>query len=390
MKTRRRFFGLTITLGFLFLFAGASAAEWSVSSPEAPVGGAEDVLETRWVTGRPPQSDHDKIQLHRYRDSGDPTAALLYLPGTNMNGEIAIADEDHNLWLYLARRGVTVYTLDYRTHFVSSDELVDARFMAVWTMAAFVDDAREAVRLVRRQGPEIPLFVAGFSRGVWLGYGLAAMEEPGSLAGLVVLDGGFKSYRGRSQYDFATALARFEQAGNWASDVAAGLGWQPRARLMQAAGSDPQGPAIGDGFETVGEEVASILYNAWRPGGLANPVDGMSRVEILARLLQSYDRYYPTIQNLESAAIADYADAPSTPLDDRWGELELPILYFGATNMGSDWLLDGIYSAAKSGSKDVTIRVLENHGHLDVLVGESAREDVFEVVEHWIRERVSG
>ena len=37
-----------------------------------------------------------------------------------MNGEIALTDEDHNLWIFLARRGVEVFTLDYRTRFASS------------------------------------------------------------------------------------------------------------------------------------------------------------------------------------------------------------------------------------------------------------------------------
>ena len=389
VTAQRRFRRAAFFLVSALSLVGASAAEWSVSFPEAPVAGALDLLETRWVTERPPHGDDNRIQLHRYRGAADPTASLLYLPGTNMNGEVAVEDEDYNLWLYLARRGVTVYTLDYRTHFVTSEELPDARFMAAWTMEAFVDDAREAVRFIRRNDPEGLLFVAGFSRGVWLGYGLVGLEEAGALAGLVVLDGGFKSYRGRSRHDFAAALELFEKAGSWASDVSGGLGWEARDRLMRAARSDPQGPAIGGDFETVGEQVASILYNAWRPGGLANPVDGLSRVEVLARLLEGYDRYYPAIQNLESATIADYPDAPNTSLDDRWGELELPILYFGATNMGADWLLDGIYSASKSGSKDVTIHVLENHGHLDVLVGERAQEDVFEVVLRWILQRAS-
>ena len=56
----------------------------------------------------------------------------------------------------------------------------------------------------------------------------------------------------------------------------------------------------------------------------------------------------------------------------------------GHTRRGTDWLLDGIYSAGSSGSKDVTINVLERYGHLDVVVGENARRDVFEPVVAWI------
>jgi hypothetical protein len=55
--------------------------------------------------------------------------------------------------------------------------------------------------------------------------------------------------------------------------------------------------------------------------------------------------------------------------------------------MGADFLMNGIYSAAKSGSKDVTLNVLERYGHLDIVVGEKARADVFEPTLAWILER---
>ncbi len=47
-----------------------------------------------------------------------------------MNGELALKQEKYNLWLHLARRGVDVYTLDYRTHFVLAAGVADFSFMA--------------------------------------------------------------------------------------------------------------------------------------------------------------------------------------------------------------------------------------------------------------------
>ena len=57
--------------------------------------------------------------------------------------------------------------------------------------------------------------------------------------------------------------------------------------------------------------------------------------------------------------------------------------------MPGDWLLNGLYSAQKSGSSDVTIHVLEGYGHLDVLVSDQARRDVFEPTLAWIKSRAS-
>ncbi len=71
-------------------------------------------------------------------------------------------------------------------------------------------------------------------------------------------------------------------------------------------------------------------------------------------------------------------------LDDGWGELRMPILQFAGTGMGGDWILDGIYTAHKSGSTDVTLNLLERYGHLDVLVGEPALSNVFRPTANWI------
>jgi hypothetical protein len=47
-------------------------------------------------------------------------------------------------------------------------------------------------------------------------------------------------------------------------------------------------------------------------------------------------------------------------------------------------LLSGIHSAARSGSDDVTIKVLEDYGHLDVLFASDAPVEVYGVIYEWI------
>lgn len=372
----------------------SEGAQWTVVSQGAHELDA-GIDETVWRSPRPPNGPHDQIEVHRYRavepSKAAPKAALLYLPGTNMNGEAALGDEDHNLWFFLAKRGIEVYALDYRTHFVSNDDVEDLSFMTKWTLEAFVEDAAAAAALARREGGHESLFVAGFSRGVTLAYGLAASEPAGSVAGVIALDGAFKSHAPKGEFDLPAATEKLLESAVFATDVAGSRGWEWRAKLMADAAENPSGPAQSPSFETIGEELTEILYGAWGPGALANPKE-VSDPAVLARLLAGYDRYYPTIQNVEGRSLSDYVDDPSTPIDDGWAELELPVLYFGSTGMqrflGARWLLDGIHSAAEAGGKDFTINVLEGYGHLDVLVGESARADVFEPTLEWIERRL--
>ena len=367
------------------LAVSAAESEWIPAGPEAPLLGAPSVRETRWTLERPPGGASDRIQVHRYRGAGASEAVLLYLPGTNMNGQAAIARERHNLWLYLAARGIETWALDYRTHFVLPEPAPHA-FMQHWTLELFVADALEAAALARRESGHARVFVAGFSRGATLAFAFACVEAPQRLAGLVVLDGSFKAAT-PDGIDFEAERAALLAAGRYASDVAEGFGWEERQRLMAAVMSDPKGPATAPGFASVGEQLAQVLYTAWSPGALADPVSGVSRVQVLAELLYGYDRYYPKIQNLEGRSIASLADDPRTAIDDAWGEFSLPVLYFGASGMGADWILDGVHSAVKSGSGDVSLHLLEGYGHLDLLVAERAREEVYEPIRRWIRAR---
>ena len=364
----------------------AAQSDWERVA-EAPLAGVPDVLETRWVATRPPGGPYDRIRVHRYRGEGEASAALLYLPGGNMNGVVAVNDENHNLWIYLARRGVDVYTLDHRMHFIPSSREQDFAFMRSWGLDMLVSDARLAAALARRESGVERLFVGGFSAGVTLSYTLVCAEPPEAIAGLIALDGSFKSHAPKAAFDHAAAVEQIEASGRYAGDVSGSLGWDKRHALMLAAGTDPSGPALDPGFDSVGAQVSDILYNDWGPGALANPRDGVSRVQVLAQLLDGYDRYYPAAFGVDWRSISDHDDDPRTALDDAWGELSLPVLYFGATGMGTRFLLNGIYSAGESGSEDVTLHVLEGYGHLDVLVGENAAREVFEPTLRWIRER---
>ena len=140
-------------------------------------------------------------------------------------------------------------------------------------------------------------------------------------------------------------------------------------------------------YESAGQHLVETLYNAWGPGVLSNTRDGMSPISILAAEMDQYDWFFPRIQDIEGRSMRSRPDDPSTSLDDHFGKMNLPVIYFGSGKFGAESLLNGIHSAARSGSDDVTIHVLENYGHLDVLFANNARSEVYEVVLNWIRTR---
>jgi hypothetical protein len=384
----------TIAL-FLLVFSINALGGVAEASPQFSLQSAETVVSktpsgtltgTEWRLTYDDMEPVQAVGLHRYRNPDRPSrAVLLYLPGTNMNGSLKTADERYNLWMYLAARGVEVYTVDYRTRFIPHDFEGDLAFMRDWTFDRFVRDALRCVEEIKSQVPDRPLFVAGFSRGASYAYALVGQMEA---AGLIVLDGSFKQVNPKV-YDLPAALTEFDDEARYATPVSR-RGYEARHELMTHAYEDPSGPAMDERYETAESQLAETLHKAWGAGVLTNTRDSVSPITVLAREMDDYDWYFPSIQNVESRAMSSQIDDPATVMDDHFGEMTLPILFFGSGNFGTELLLNGIHSAARSGSKDVTIRVLEDFGHLDVLFAHSAVDEVYEVTLKWILARLPG
>jgi hypothetical protein len=367
------------------LYGAAIHADFRLVQEAARLNPDAVVTEAVWQAEVKPGEKFDRIRLHQLdqlqqvKNLDRKGPVLLYLPGTNMNSVPSIHSARHNFLVYLATQGVTTYGLDYRTAAIPAEYSGDTDFMQHWDFAAFVADAQLAFEFIQAKHPGQPVYVAGFSRGASYAYALVGQVPA---AGLIVLDGSFKQYRVVS-YDKQAALIKFEKSGKFATILSQRRGWENRQMMMRQVIADPASPALNPAYKTIGEQLTQTLYRAWGPGAMANPVDGVSDIQTLAQLLLGYDRFFPTIQDINGKTISSTVDA-ATGLDDHFGELGVPLIYFGATNLGTDHLLNGVYSAGESGATSVELHVLENYGHLDVLVGDKAAKEVFAVVLDWL------
>jgi len=337
--------------------------------------GAAGIYEWHFVAERGP-SQFDRIGLHRI--AGGPAApahpgiVMLYLPGTNMNGEVAVDDPRYSLPLYLAAHGVDVWAMDYRTHFVPPDTPpVKLAAMAGWTDRVFDGDIDAAAAFVSAQTHNEKLFVAGFSRGASYAYLFAALH-PGRVAGIAILDG-FIPHRP------ATALP----SGRVADDVGGRhLTYDKRRALMEAVIRDPSGPAPLPKYKTAAENLEHVVYDAdglfGGHGGLANPQGGFSDSVVLARVLIGYDRWWPAVQ--------DYDNPFDASALARLRASKIPVIAFSSTNISARWSTMVSESAAATGSSDVTVRRLKGWGHLDVICGTHAQSEVYAPVLAWLRQ----
>src|SRR6204780_1602607 len=197
MKIRRRI-ALDVFAVLLLLVATiASAADFTAVGAARELKGASGIYEWTFAAAVG-KSPFDKIALHRVAKGPNPPvhpeAVVLYLPGTNMNGEVALKDPRYSFQVYLAEQGVDVWAMDYRTHFIPPETpQSDLAELAGWTNELFAADIEAAAKFVSEKTGRSRIFIAGFSRGVEFAYLYAAMH-PDRVAGIIALDGFIPSH----------------------------------------------------------------------------------------------------------------------------------------------------------------------------------------------------
>jgi len=361
---------------------------------ERPVSANAGISETLWTAARPPYGQYDFIALRRIApatadkgSSGRPI--FLFLPGPHLHGEIVVADERYDLRLYLAKRGVETWTLDYRTHFVPREQIYDSSFMQAWTVEAFVEDVAAAAHFVREVSGTQKIFIGGFGHGATFAALYTARYVREDVLGLVLLDGyvldppdEMPFYRERAP------------TPNWFADDLESryMPYKRWMKILQDILDDPSGPDFMPVpvFDNRAEALAHFLYvNAsfGQRGGLSNAQGGYADVIVLARLMQHQDRYWPRVQNHGGFDFKRHLAGAQFDYEKALTVMNVPILAFACGNIdkaGIPWSDRIEYTARATATKDIKFAVLENWGHLDVLFGTAAAQEVFLPVSDWL------
>ena len=322
------------------------------------------------------KSPFDKIALHRVAKgptpAAHPEAVVLYMPGTNMNGELALDDPRYSFQVYLAEHGVDVWSMDYRTHFIPPETpQSDLSELAVWTNDLFESDIDAAAKFVNEKSGHSRIFVAGFSRGVEFAYLFAAKHYPERVAGIIALDGFIPTHPMRSEP---------LPAGQYADDIGGKhLTYDKRHTLMQMVIDNPDQPAPIPKYKTARENLEHVMYDAAPGNGaFANMPGGYSDAVVLAKLLIAYDRYWPSVQDGEN---------PFTP--DLLASLQsskIPVIAFASTNFGANWPTQVEAASKSTGASDPSFKKFDNWGHLDVLAGTKSESEVYAPTAAWIKQ----
>jgi pimeloyl-ACP methyl ester carboxylesterase len=375
MKIRRRI-ALDVLAVLLVLVATiAWAADFQPVGAARELKGAPGIYEWTFeaTVGKSP---FDKIALHRVAKGPNPPthpeAVVLYLPGTNMNGEVALEDPRYSFQVYLAEHGVDVWSMDYRTHFIPPQTPeTDLSELTGWTNDLFESDIDAAAKFVSEKSGRSRIFVAGFSRGVEFAYLFAAKHYPERVAGIIALDGSIS---------IPLTQAMPPEPRPFADDIGGKhLTYDKRHTLMQMVIDNPDQPAPIPKYKTARENLEHVMYDAAPGNGaFANMPGGFSDAVVLAHLLIAYDRYWPAVQNWQN---------PFTPqvLASLKGS-KIPVIAFASTNFGAQWPGQVEAASKSTGAPDPSFTKFEGWGHLDVLAGTKSESEVFAPTVAWIKQ----
>jgi pimeloyl-ACP methyl ester carboxylesterase len=382
---------------------------WKLISSQ-PVEGT-NLIETVWHTHRPPEGEYDTVGLRRLiaDNNLDPAGVIVYLPPSATSARLYTNSQDYDFRIYLANRGYDVFSVDYRASFVPSDE-TDISCMAKWTTRVHLDDIQEAVKFVKEMTGAEKVYLAGHSTGARYVYLYAAERWEEDVAGMIVLDGApWESYGPEELYamDIDKCYAALSEGDTPENrNLFKSYGLAPGDHYYEATVAEFDSEfyeAIGaylqdlgarspvPDFDTAKDYIASQFHHVWGAKQFANVLEGYASVGMLvAFVVRAAVPYWPLVDYAEEAYIGNWNGKPPKPelqFHDGICEIDVPLIVFASeewtTALGMQFWYKQLGPVMVK-SADTEFHLLENFGHIDVLLGEYAKQQVFEPLYGWL------
>ena len=404
--------------GVFLLWSGCGHAAdikntgWHLTSTAAFT---ENLVETLWTVELPPKSKYHTVGVRRLalKDRGTYEGVLVHLPGSSSNGHLYTTSENYDFRVYLANRGYDVYTVEYRTSFIPKTE-TDYSCMATFKTSVALADIQKVIEFVKQKTGKKKIFLSGHSTGARYVYLYACARSSEDLAGMIPMDGSPWEMNGRPSPESTmdinlgyAALASGDTEANrnlfksWGVEPDTGyynvliMNWAPKMgeAMHFYFAPPPYGPKYGPfgGFPTVSDYIADQLQKIWGDAQVTNIKNGYATVEVVMNMMPKVGVPWPLVDYLEDAYLGNWkGNPPAAKLKfvKNIGKVKTPILVF-ATEMWTTaigyqyhWKREG-YEMIKSIDRKYIL--LNGFGHMDILAGEKAKDEVFIPLYNWLQ-----
>jgi hypothetical protein len=415
---RSMFRSLVAALVALVVVPSAAAASAAPAMHQTRVL-APGVVELS-ATLRTGPGEYDRIGLHRVTTlHGGRRPGVLLAHGDVWGFDAAFLGEPdpaQSLPVYLARRGIDVWGIDFGWTLVPRGE-TDFAFMRDWGMQRDIDDletalgAARAVRALTGAGTG-KLALLGWSRGAWTSYGLLDQEATRPAAQRNV--GAFLSADNLFKTDDAGVRATQCSVASSLRDAIAGgddfFDDTFFADLGTLAATDPdaESPLYGPPYTNLQAsltEGAAVFqfggtFTPWYhfvggvfPGGDTSQIPTGLRYTSLERWNTFLSRAapYEPVKLIADAAAVVCDDGSTAAVDADLREVRVPVLYLGAAG---GFGTSGLHTLSLLGSRDVRSAIVRvrppgqertDFGHVDLFQARDADHLAWRRVATWLR-----
>lgn len=388
-----------------------NTTSWTLSSTTDV---SPSLQETFWITELPPNAKHMQVGLRRIstKNGTKREGVIVYLPPSGTTARLYTASEDYDFRLFLANRGYDVFSVEYRNSFVTADK--DISDLAKFKTSLTLSDIQQAIAQVKSLTGANKVFLTGHSTGARYVYLYACARGSQDLKGMIPMDGAPWEMSGptpEGTMDISqgyAALANGDTAANRNLFKSWGMKPGPQYYDVALTNFDPpfagavntyfeQGPTAESpvaGFATVSDYIADQFYRVWGEKQLTNVLNGYAKVgTLLDFVVKAGAEHWPLVDYMEDAYLGNWnGNAPRSDLQFTRdiSSVNLPILVFASSEFKDAlsfqyrWKWEG-YEMIKSADRQYIL--LNGFGHLDILVGEYAKDQVFTVLYNWLQAR---
>ncbi|MBN1625576.1 MAG: DUF1749 domain-containing protein [Deltaproteobacteria bacterium] len=372
--------------------------------------------ETLWTRNFAPSAKYMKVGLRRLclKDGSADQGVVVYLPPSGTSARLYTDSENYDFRIYLANRGYAVFSVDYRSSFIAEDEN-DISSLAGFRTSVTLSDIQQAIAYVKELAGVDKVFLTGHSTGARYVYLYACSRWQEDLAGMIPMDGSPWEMDGRpaaeSTLDIEQGYAALLQGDTAVNrELFKSWGMEPGEHYYDVVltnfapefgpavyiyyASGPNAPSPVPGFPTVTDYLADQFYTVWGDKQLTNVLNGYSTVEVLLDfVIRAGVDHWPIVDYLEDAYLGNWAGEPplsALQFSKDISSVNIPILVFAsqewtdALGYQYRWKREG-FEMIKSADRQYVL--LDGFGHLDVLVGEYAKDRVYKVLYDWLEAR---
>jgi polyhydroxyalkanoate synthase len=347
---------------FLLLFLSFSLARgWSGEAPFVS-------REAHWAV----TTEKFELALERLRfgKAARYRVPVILSHGFFVNNLFLNLDEEHSLGRYLAREGFDVWNLSLRGIGRSLDPLKGGPKR--WTLDDMIDkDLSAVIGYVRQESKSARVSWVGYELGGLLAYGYLVKKGGLGLGALVAI----------------AAPATFHHAEQAPIKKLLKLEESP---LLKKAFLNLNGPFLGRTLIPLVPAIERLFYN---PENIAEEIKAKWLEETLAAINPGVlDHLLRMIKQGEFVS----ADG-SFSYRRNLGKIQIPLLLVGGEKdpLAPPESMRLIHRAGKSATR--TLRIFGprskdslGYGHVDLILGKKAREEVFPVIARWLKQRDEG